>query len=136
MPLLYQPKPRMVVMCDFTGFVVPEMVKVRPVVVLASHKRNRRLVTVVPLSTTAPDRLEVEHHALSTNPLPDKTNVQCWAKCDMVATVSLSRLDRYKAGKNLYVTPEIASSDFDKIRTAVAFALNLTHNVIVPARGL
>jgi uncharacterized protein YifN (PemK superfamily) len=136
MPLLYQPKPRMVVMCDFIGFIIPEMVKVRPVVVLSRHKRNRQLVTVVPLSTTAPDRLEAEHHALSTNPLPDKTYVQCWAKCDMVATVSLARLDRYKAGKSLYVTPEISIADYDKIRAAVASALNLTHNMIVPARGL
>jgi uncharacterized protein YifN (PemK superfamily) len=47
MPLLYQPRPGQVVMCDFKGYVVPEMVKVRPVVVVARNRKNRWLVTVV-----------------------------------------------------------------------------------------
>jgi uncharacterized protein YifN (PemK superfamily) len=37
MPLKFQPKIGSVVMCDFEGYVVPEMIKVRPVVVLAKH---------------------------------------------------------------------------------------------------
>jgi uncharacterized protein YifN (PemK superfamily) len=51
MSLWFQPKPRSVLYCDFTGFRVPEMTKRRPVVVLRPHKRNRKLVYVVPLST-------------------------------------------------------------------------------------
>jgi uncharacterized protein YifN (PemK superfamily) len=59
-------------MCDFKGYVVPEMVKIRPVVVVARNRKNRKLVTVVPLSTTAPDALEDHHHELGANPLPWK----------------------------------------------------------------
>ncbi|MEN9671525.1 MAG: hypothetical protein RL018_1802 [Pseudomonadota bacterium] len=128
MALLYQPKPRSVVMCDFVGFIQPEMVKVRPVVILSRHKHNRNLVTVVPLSTTEPTKMEDHHHELSTNPLPDKPHTSCWAKCDMVATVSLVRLDRYQIGRNQYVVPEVSAIDFEAIRAGVASALHLTDN--------
>jgi uncharacterized protein YifN (PemK superfamily) len=130
--LLYQPRPAKVVMCDFVGYVVPEMTKVRPVVVIARNRKNRQLVTVVPLSTTAPTKLEDYHHALSANPLPDKPTKACWAKCDMLATVSLTRLDRYKVGRGQYVVPTLSAGDFLAIRHAVARALDLTHIVIVP----
>ena len=45
-------------MCDVSagGFKPPEMVKVRPVVVMAKPKGQT--VNVVPLSTTAPDPME------------------------------------------------------------------------------
>lgn len=126
MPLKFQPKPKSVVMCDFHGFVEPEMVKTRPVVVLARNKRNSQLVTVVPLSTTAPTVLEDHHHELSENPLPDKPNyVSCWAKCDMVVTVSLHRLDRYKMGRRDYVVPVLKDADFAAIREGVIAALGL-----------
>jgi uncharacterized protein YifN (PemK superfamily) len=128
MALLFQPKPRVVVMCDFAGFIMPEMVKVRPVVILARHKHNRHLVTVVPLSTTAPTKLEDHHHELSVNPLPDKPHTTCWAKCDMVATVSITRLDRYHLGRNQFVTPDISNADFAAIRAGVVAALNLIDN--------
>ncbi len=112
-------------MCDFSGYVVPEMVKVRPVVVLARNRKNRQLVTVVPLSTTAPTALEDYHHELAANPLPGKAAVKCWAKCDMVATVSLSRLDRVKGPKRQYVVPILPAAEFDAIRLGVANALGL-----------
>lgn len=128
MPLHFQPKPRSVVMCDFVGFIAPEMIKVRPVVILARHKHNRNLVTVVPLSTTEPTKIEDHHHELSTNPLPDKPHTSCWAKCDMVATVSLVRLDRYHIGRNQYVVPEVNAIDFVAIKAGVASALQLTDN--------
>jgi len=112
-------------MCDFKGYVVPEMVKVRPVVVVARNRKNRKLVTVVPLSTTAPDALEDHHHELSANPLPGKGQITCWAKCDMLATVSLDRLDRYKVGRGQYVTPDLPKPDFDAICRGVVNALGL-----------
>jgi uncharacterized protein YifN (PemK superfamily) len=126
MALLYQPRPGAVVICDFAGYVVPEMVKKRPVVVLARNRKNRQLVTVVPLSTTPPTTLEDYHHDLTQNPLPS-AGVKCWAKCDMVATVSLSRLDRCKAGRGQYVVPVLPTADFDAIRRAVANGLGLAH---------
>ncbi|MCV2223524.1 type II toxin-antitoxin system PemK/MazF family toxin [Pseudomonas sp. C98] len=44
MPLRYQPKEGSVLICDFRGYEVPEMVKVRPVVVLRKHRSNSLLV--------------------------------------------------------------------------------------------
>ena len=125
MPLAFQPRPGQVVMCDFAGYRVPEMIKVRPVVVIARNRGNRQLVTVVPLSTPAPAALEPHHHELSANPLPGKGTVTCWAKCDMIATVSLARLDRYKAAKRQYVVPTLLEADFEAIRQAVVSALGL-----------
>ena len=127
-PIKFQPRAGDVVMCDFTGFVEPEMVKTRPVVVIAQHKRNKKLVTVVPLSTTKPAQLENYHHEMSTNPLPDKPHTSCWAKCDMIYTVALARLDRYRVGGNQYIVPKVSKADFKEIRAAVAAALYLFDN--------
>lgn len=125
MALLYQPRPGEVVMCDFHGYVPPEMVKRRPVVVLARNRRNRLLVTVVPLSTTEPTPLEPYHHLLPQSPAPNAQGVACWAKCDMVATVALARLDRCKAGRGRYVTPALPAADLAAIRAGVAIALGV-----------
>ena len=89
MALTFQPRPGLVVMCDFRGYELREMVKIRPVVVLARNRKARQLITVVPLSTTRPETLERHHHELARNPLPGNEHLTCWAKCDMVATVAL-----------------------------------------------
>ncbi|WP_414861947.1 hypothetical protein [Pseudomonas sp. IT-P176] len=41
MPLQYQPKEGSVLICDFRGYEVPEMIKVRPVVVIRKHRLDR-----------------------------------------------------------------------------------------------
>lgn len=127
MALNFQPRPGQVVMCDFAGYVAPEMIKVRPVVVVARNRKNRNLVTIVPLSTTAPNALEDHHHQLSSNPLPGREKITCWAKCDMLATVSLTRLDRFKVAHRQYVTPTLPDADFEAIRRAVLNALGLAN---------
>jgi uncharacterized protein YifN (PemK superfamily) len=130
MPIPFQPKPRSIVFCDFRGFEAPEMIKRRPVVVLASHKRNSQLVAVVPLSTTEPATIEEHHYQLLQNPLPGAT-VPVWAKCDMVSVVSTARLDlirletRRADGKREYLTSKIGQEQFDEIRRGVASALGL-----------
>lgn len=132
MPIPFQPKPRSVVYCDFAGFIPPEMVKRRPVVVLASHKRNSKLVAVVPLSTTQPEPVEEHHYRLLQNPLPDPSVSEIWAKCDMVAVVSTDRLELVRTGrrrldgKREYLTTKIGQEQFDHIRRGVASALGLT----------
>ena len=127
MPLLYQPKEGSVLICDFRGYEVPEMIKVRPVVVIRKHRTNSLLVTVVPLSTTAPDRV-LEHHLELQSHLQGASPI-CWAKCDMVATVSLSRLDRIKSrdrhGKRIYVISQLETDEFYAIKIAVRSALGL-----------
>lgn len=133
MALQFQPKVGSVVMCSFEGFVQPEMVKKRPVVVVARNRGNNQLVTVVPLSTTAPDVLESHHHPLPFNPVPAYKGTKCWAKCDMIATVSLARMDRLKAG-NVRVIPQISEPDLAAIRRCVVHALQL-QNVILGAKA-
>lgn len=130
MALRFQPKPRSVVFCNFAGFIEPEIIKRRPVVVLTVHKRNSRLVTVVPLSTTAPDPIEAHHYRLKQNPLPGPADKVVWAKCDMVAVVSIERLDlvhtgRGPDGKRRYLSLQIGPEQFESIRHGVASALGL-----------
>ncbi|WP_236187887.1 type II toxin-antitoxin system PemK/MazF family toxin [Pseudomonas sp. 9.2(2024)] len=127
MPLRYQPKEGSVLICDFRGYEIPEMVKVRPVVVIRKHRTNSLLVTVVPLSTTAPDSLLGHHLELASH--LQGASPTCWAKCDMIATVSLSRLDRIKSrdrqGKRIYLISHLATDEFHAIKTAVRRALGL-----------
>jgi len=131
MPLTFQPKPRTVVYCDFAGYIEPEIVKRRPVVVLSVHKRNSKLVAVVPLSTTKPDPVEAHHHRLLQNPLLDKHAGEVWAKCDMVAVVSIERLELVRTGRRLpggrreYLLPKIGPDQFEAIRKGVVSALGL-----------
>jgi len=131
MPLNFQPKPRSVVYCDFDGYVEPEIVKRRPVVVISAHKRNSKLVAVVPLSTTKPDPIETHHYQLLQNPLPHLPAAEVWAKCDMVAVVSTARLDLIRTGRRLadgrreYVTGKIGAEQFEAIRKAVISGLGL-----------
>ncbi len=116
-------------MCRFDGFNEPEMVKTRPVVILAKHKHNSKLVTVVPLSTTAPENVCAHHHLLSSNPKPgeDKSK-QVWAKCDMIYTLSTDRLElfsiRTRQGRQT-VSACVCEADFEAIRDAVRAALSL-----------
>ncbi|NMZ03851.1 MULTISPECIES: type II toxin-antitoxin system PemK/MazF family toxin [Pseudomonas] len=127
MTLLYQPKEGSVLICDFRGYEVPEIIKIRPVIVIRRHRTNRLLVTVVPLSTTPAQtvlahHLQLESHLQGANPV-------CWAKCDIVATVSLGRLDRIKSkdrhGKRTYKIDELSSEQFLAVKAAVRGALGL-----------
>src|SRR3972149_4640229 len=97
MALDFHPNAGTLLVCDFSGFKEPEMVKTRPVVVISGRRRRVGLVTIVPLSTTAPDPVEDHHHRMDPRSLPGKFAVRpTWAKCDMVATVATCRLDRIK----------------------------------------
>lgn len=141
MSLLFQPRIGTVVQCNFMGMIEPEMVKKRDVVIVARHRQNNKLVTVVPLSTTAPLQAIGHHHKLDKNPRPngDQSTV-VWAKCDMIYTLSLERLDSYyihtRKGGRQSVNQQVSPDDLTAIRKAIAFALHLTDNQAVPARGL
>lgn len=130
MTLTYQPRLWAVVLCDFAGMVVPEMVKKRDVVVIARGRHNSRLVTVIPLSTTVPDPICNYHHALGRNPRPDgDPATRVWAKCDMLYTVSLARLDLYytrtRRGGRQPLTPIVAEADRRGIMRGVRAALRM-----------
>lgn len=126
MALMYQPKDGSIVMCDFKGMFEPEMVKVRPVIILRKHRDNSKLVVVVPLSTTAPPRLK-DYHVELPSCLGD--SACCWAKCDMVYTLSIERLDRIKrkdrSGNRMYVTLNATAEQFAQVRAAIATGLGL-----------
>lgn len=53
----------------------------------------------------------------------------CWAKCDMLSTVSLARLDRIKTrdrqGRRCYVVSQLETDEFIAIKAAVRCALGL-----------
>jgi len=135
MPLTFHPKPGMVLICDFTtGFKPPEMVKRRPVVVISPRPRRKtQLCIVVPLSSTPPVPVEGCHHRLDPESLPGQLSTKpTWAKCDMIATVSLDRLDRVKLGrdakgKRLYSTQTVSAADFKEIQHSVIHALGFQH---------
>jgi uncharacterized protein YifN (PemK superfamily) len=134
MPLKYQPKEATVLMCDFSGFQVPEMIKVRPVVVIRKHSQNRQFVTIIPLSTTAPDHM-ARHHVALPSYLPGPA-LTCWAKCDMIYTVATSRLDRCRVrsrqgGGREYTTFTMQPEHFAAVRAAVGVTLGFTHPATV-----
>ncbi|TCP10894.1 uncharacterized protein YifN (PemK superfamily) [Crenobacter luteus] len=121
----FYPKRGHVLLCDFSrGFVAPEMLKRRPVVVISpSATHGRKLCTVIPLSTTAPDPVMPWHYPLQRNPNPLETQpVQVWAKCDMLYTVAFERLDKFhrktRNGRE-YLSPSMSAEDFAGVLTGV-----------------
>ncbi len=128
MAILFHPKPGHVLICDYeTGFVPPEMVKRRRVVVISPYQRNKRgLCTVVPLSTSMPEIIEDFHHRITAGTYPFfSMERDVWAKADMLATVSLTRLDRIRVG-GAFLAPSINIKDLGEIRACVKRYLDFT----------
>ncbi len=92
MALKFNPKAGAILICNYsTGFVAPEMVKRRPVVVVSPRLRRRDgLCAVVPLSRTPPPAPQNYHYELQLGrPLPKPWGSdRFWVKTDMLATVS------------------------------------------------
>lgn len=111
MPIQFIPKPGAVLLCNFgpdpsivppQGFacgpvsVPPEMIKERPVVVIATPT-GFGLSVVVPLSTKMPPKALPCHHCIPAGSYPFlDPNIDSWAKADLVQSVSFRRLDRLK----------------------------------------
>src|ERR1700722_4138894 len=97
MPLTFVPPAGRVLICDYTtGFVPPEMTKLRPGVVM-SPKSHRWVTTilVLPFSTTAPHIIQPHHVRIPANTYSFfARNVDVWAIANMVSAVSLARLSR------------------------------------------
>lgn len=131
MPLPYFPRPGEVLICAFDDAAIgAEMVKRRPAVVVSRHNASgSRLATVVPLSTTAPNPTLPWHH-----PLPHlritgwPSDAVSWAKCDMLATVSLDRLNKpyikTRQGRS-YTSHVLSDVDMQAIRQAIRAHLAL-----------
>ena len=113
----------MVVMCNFdTGFRPPEMIKIRPVIVLSAQRHNRETCVVVPVSTTKPYPIEAFHHKLEPASLPDRLRKsESWVKGNMITTVANWRLDRVRVARNpdgsrQYVAHKITVADWSAVQ--------------------
>jgi uncharacterized protein YifN (PemK superfamily) len=119
----------MILICDYgTTAPPPEMVKVRPVVVISPRRRFGNIVTVMPLSSMAPVPPQPWHHLIPVGAYPPARGPM-WAKCDMVAAVSCIRLDRVKVksgSARTYHIFHLPAVDLDSIRRAVGAALLLS----------
>ncbi len=107
----------------------------RPVVVLSPPMRTRpQLVTVVALSTVAPDPVLPFHMRLPRASLPQigKFERDTWVKGDMIYSVGFHRLDLIQlgkrdpnTGKRLYFTNRLGRENMRAIYTCVLHGLNL-----------
>lgn len=132
MTINFHPRRGTVLICDFGSTArPPEMVKRRPVVVVAKAGASRPgLCTIVPLSSTPPEPVQPWHHQIDSSVLPGKfQSVSTWAKCDMVCSVSVGRLDRIRirglGGQRIYVQGRVTIDDFKAIRRAILHGLDL-----------
>lgn len=129
MPIKFHPRAGQILMCDFKGFVEPEMVKVRPVMVISPKLPYRsHIVAIVPISLTAPTHKEPYVVRLSKNYHPlEEDDLPCWAKCDLVLNIGLYRLEGFKLDRRKWATPQASSEDLRAVRTAVLYGLGI-HN--------
>lgn len=135
MGLTYHPEIGTIVLCDFHGFVPPEMVKRRPVIIVSPRLRHRdNLCTIVPLSTTPPNPVMAYHYKLKLdNPLPAPYDSPFqWVKGDMVTSVSFKRLLLPSAGKDAngkrnYIIKVIEDIDLRNIRECILHSLDLSY---------
>ena len=122
-------------MCDFSGFREPEMVKIRPVMVISPRLPHRsNIVTVVPISLTAPNHTLPFVYKLSKNYHPKEDDgLDCWAKCDMVMNISRDRLDGFKVGRRIWTIPQASAADLNGVRCGVLHGLGMGD--LIPISG-
>ncbi len=135
MALTYHPARGSIVTVNFApGFVPPEMVKLRLAIVLSPAIRARvGLCTVVPLSTTPPDKV-MPYHCKYTVPfaMPKNWgNIERWVKGDMVTTVGWHRMNllvlgKDKSGKRIYQQQVIDEADFVRIMRCTLHGMGLS----------
>jgi uncharacterized protein YifN (PemK superfamily) len=121
------PRAGQVLICDFSGFKEPEMCKVRPIIVISPRLPQRsEIVTIVPISTTAPLHDLPFVVRLSKNYHPEEADdFACWAKCDMVMNIGRWRLDGFKVGRRRWATPQATGEDLESVRRGVLFGLGM-----------
>jgi mRNA interferase MazF len=136
MSLPYHPQIGTIVICDFHGFIHPEMNKRRPAIIVSPRLRNRNnLCTIVPCSTNPPNQIMPYNYKLKLDepllPPPYNSKFQ-WVKADMIATVSFNRLflpfvHKDAKGKREYVIKIIEDIDLRNIRECILHAMALSY---------
>jgi len=133
MAILFHPDAGTVLICDFAGFKVPEIVKRRPVIVVSPRfKRRDQLCTVVPLSTTAPRWPQEYNCRIEFDPpLPAPYAASdMWVKGDMLCTVAFERLSppaagRGADGRRIYDIRRVSDAELSRVRACVLNGLGL-----------
>ncbi len=96
--------------CGFwTDALRPEFYKTRPVVVVSRDNRMDGPIMVVPL-TTKPQGNNKWAHKLAANPNRRKPDLDSWAVCNHIYTVSCARLSQMDGG-----VPRMGQTDFDAV---------------------
>jgi len=120
----FYPKPGEVLMCDFAGYIAPEIVKVRPAVVIsADNPASTRLCIVVPFSTTPPRIVRPVHFHVPAGRYAFAQEEQ-WVKGDLIAHVRFERLDRVRVNGR-FRRFDLPAADFAEIRKCVLHAVGL-----------
>jgi len=127
MSLLFQPKTGSVIYCNYTGFIAPEMIKKRPVIVISKHRDNPKLLTVVPISTTKPEPILNYHVEMDEQfSLINLSGKKSWVKCDMINVVCLDRLNLIRdKNSGLRYSPNVGDVFLSKIKDSVRKVHNL-----------
>ena len=127
MALKFYPRAGQVIMGDFSDLKDPEITKKRPVIVISPRLPDlSQLVAIVPISLTPPRRELPFVYEMSKNYNPTEDDgLKCWAKCDLVMNVAISRLSAFKVDRRKYVYPTLSPEDLKGVRVAVLAGLGL-----------
>jgi uncharacterized protein YifN (PemK superfamily) len=129
------------------GAIPPEMAKARRLCVVLQNNKSRRgnLVTVIPLSKTKPEPEMPYHHVMDHRsfrdlPISFGQGVMRWAKCDYIASVSLSRCVDPSHKENFsgrrHVKVKAIAADMIAIEKCVLWGLGIDPNRhIAPLNG-
>lgn len=133
MTVVFHPTQGTIVRVDLNeGFRPPEMVKRRPCIILSPQLPDRpQLCTIVPLSTTVPNRVRAHHLEVHFDPpLPyPYDSPTMWLKGDIVLTVAFHRLrllfSKKANGARVYDTRVLEPDVFQAVQACVRAGLGL-----------
>jgi uncharacterized protein YifN (PemK superfamily) len=121
----FMPSPGDVLMCDFSGYAAPEIVKKRRTIVISPRRSGQKLCLVVPVSTTPPKELRAVHVLIPAESYSCFGDKDVWVKADLIAHVRFDRLDRVRVGGRYIPTTRISKRHFAQVQCAVLHALGL-----------
>jgi uncharacterized protein YifN (PemK superfamily) len=126
--ITFLPEAGTVLMCDFTtGFRPPEIVKIRPVVVLSERSRNRETCIVVPTSKSQARDKDARTVKLERSRY-GFLHEDSWAKCQCPYTISITRLYRMRGPDGRSIdsrATKISDEDLMSVRQGAAASLGL-----------
>lgn len=132
MAINFHPARGAILVCDFSMLKTPEITKKRPVVVISHNTKHcTNLCTVVPITTTAPNKMMPYHHKLFFDPvMPEYDNEYGWVLGNMVYTISFERLNllylgKDKNGKRIYDNRVLDETDLNAVIQCVRLGIGV-----------